>query len=242
MDGSLWPQLGPPRASRLRLGLTQTLFVFLSLCSWGCAPSYPPAGASAPQSGDEAGEQENEAIAERVVMPEDGEEGGPSSKKEDEPKVPVAAESVDDPSSERTTAPLAEMSAPRTNWLEDGRAPQPTMALPKVETRHIGMHLGGESNSDEAKRPWLKAIERQTNAFLRCYRLTTFPLKGGTFGVDLYLAAPGGAPTVKRTRQKIGGPDFDACMRRAFADVRFDKPRRPTVLSYSLRFDISGVR
>lgn len=100
------------------------------------------------------------------------------------------------------------------------------------------MHIGGESNSDEAKKPWLKAIEREESRILICYRAVDAPLAGGTVGVDLYVGIAGGKPEVRKTRQRLGGPAFDECLRRAFEAVRFPAPKRPTVLSYSLRFDV----
>jgi len=106
--------------------------------------------------------------------------------------------------------------------------------------RHIGMHIGGEANTDEAKKPWLLAIERQELALLKCYRLVSSPLAGGTVGVDLYVTAQGGNPEVRKTRQRLGGDEFDVCIRSAFQRTKFPAPKKPTVLSYSLRYDVRG--
>ncbi len=100
------------------------------------------------------------------------------------------------------------------------------------------MHIGGESNSAESKRPFLRAIEAAEVEFLRCYRLVHAPLKGGTFGADLFVPAAGGQPEVRAVRQKLGGAEFERCMARALERVRFSARARPTVLSYSLRFEL----
>ncbi len=107
--------------------------------------------------------------------------------------------------------------------------------------RHIGMHIGGGPNDAEGKRPFLHAIEAQNAQFLRCYRLVKSPMLGGTFGVDLFVTAKGGAPDVRDTRQRLGADDFESCMVDAFNSVRFKRPEKPTTLSYSLRFDVKDA-
>lgn len=166
----------------------------------------------------------------------------------DEPRTnpPVKqGESEDEFQNAEVAAPPGPESAPPTiseqadtGWLVDGRAPDPKRGLPEISMRHIGMHIGGESNSDEAKRPWLKAIEREETRILFCYRAVKDPMAGGTVGVDLYIGKSGGQPDVRKTRQRLGEADFDDCVRKAFGAVRFPAPKRPTVVSYSLRFDV----
>jgi hypothetical protein len=126
--------------------------------------------------------------------------------------------------------------------LVDGREPDPRGSLPRFRIRHIGMHIGGESNTEEAKRPWLAAIAAQEIGFLRCYRLAHEPLLGGTLGVDLYVTSSGGRPEVRKVRQRLGGDDFESCIRTAFEAIRFSRTARATVLSYSLRFEVEGLR
>jgi hypothetical protein len=103
------------------------------------------------------------------------------------------------------------------------------------------MHIGGQSNSAESKRPWLADIERHEDAVLSCYRLVNDPLRGGSFGVDLFVASRGGSPEVRGSRQKIGGEELDRCMRDAFVAIDFHPPGRPTVLSYSILFEWEGL-
>jgi|SRR5690606_6650512 len=120
--------------------------------------------------------------------------------------------------------------------LIDDRLPDPTRALPELTFEHLGMHIGGEPNDAESKRPWLDSIDAGKSALLSCYRFVDDPRKGGSYGVDLYVTTSGGAPEVRASRQKLGGEEFDRCMRDAFSQVKFHKPQRPTVLSYSLLF------
>ncbi len=133
----------------------------------------------------------------------------------------------------------ASSSAPNVDLLRDDREPDPKKALPAVSVRPVGMHIGGESNSPESKKPFLRALEATHTQVLFCYRLVSSPLSGGTFGVDLFVTLAGGAPEVRGMRHKLGGPEFEACMGRALAGARFDRPERATVLSYSLRFDVA---
>jgi hypothetical protein len=158
---------------------------------------------------------------------------------------PESSPAHDPPNAGEAPAPETEVAEPSPSdgfRLEDGRAPDLARALPRFQIRHLGMHIGGESNSDASKQPWLRAIERQEVALLRCYRLVTQPAVGGTLGVDLFVTSSGGGPEVRKVRQKLGDDSFESCVRSAFEGVRFARPERPTVLSYSLRFDIQGLR
>jgi hypothetical protein len=102
------------------------------------------------------------------------------------------------------------------------------------------MHIGGGPNDAESKGPWLGAIEAGSVDLLSCYVLVQKPEQGGSYGVDLYVGRQGGAPEVRGSRQKLGGEPFDACMRGAFSSLQFRAPEKPTVLSYSLIFELSG--
>lgn len=120
----------------------------------------------------------------------------------------------------------------------DDREPDPKGALPRVSVRHIGMHIGGDPNTPESKRPFLRTLEGADLPFLHCYRRVDSAAQGGTFGADLFIAASGGAPEVRAVRQKLGGDDFVACMTEALGGLRFPAGARATVVSYSLRFDV----
>jgi len=123
--------------------------------------------------------------------------------------------------------------------LLDDREPDQAHALPELSFKHLGMHIGGESNTAESKQPYLSAIERQSEALLRCYRWVDEPARGGSFGVDLYVGTAGGAPEVRGVRTKLGGESFQKCMTAAFLAVDFSPTKRPTVLSYSLLFALN---
>jgi hypothetical protein len=165
-------------------------------------------------------------------------ESGPATKKNDAlsgsqgegSKGPASA------SSEASTPQASPRPEDQIALLEDGREPEPQKSLPKLSFSHLGMHIGGESNSPESKRPWLEGIDAGEERLLLCYRLVNEPESGGSYGVDLYVGKNGGAPEVRGSRQKIGGEEFDACMKQAFEHLNFKKPERPTVLSYSLLF------
>ena len=120
--------------------------------------------------------------------------------------------------------------------LADDRNPDPSRSLPELTYEHLGMHIGGEANDAESKRPWLDSIDAGADALLSCYRFVDDPKKGGSYGVDLFVTTSGGAPEVRDSRQKLGGEDFDRCMRDAFSRIAFHRPPRPTVLSYSILF------
>jgi len=122
--------------------------------------------------------------------------------------------------------------------LLDDREPQRDAALPRLTYKHLGMHIGGESNSPESKRPWFEDIERNEDAILSCFRFVRDPEQGGSYGVDLYVGKSGGAPEVRGSRQKMGDAEFDECMKQAFGAIEFHEPERPTVLSYSIFFEL----
>ncbi len=159
------------------------------------------------------------------------------------PSGPVSA-ALGDGSSERHTASATsgeQRAAERgENPLIDERPPDPERALPELSFEHLGMHIGGESNSEESKRPLLQAIAEQEEAYLLCYRLVEQPAKGGSFGLDLLIKSNGGTPEVQTVRQKLGGEPFVQCMTSAFSKVNFRPLERPTMVSYSLLFVLEG--
>lgn len=100
------------------------------------------------------------------------------------------------------------------------------------------MHIGGEANAPENKARWFADIESQSDAILRCYRFVEVPGSEGSLGLDLYVSAAGGAPEIRAIRQKLGPEGLSECMRAAFSRIAFHRPGRPTVISYSLFFEI----
>jgi len=123
--------------------------------------------------------------------------------------------------------------------LRDGRAPDPTRALPRLGIKQIGLHVGGGAGSAEERQALLRALGQQERPLLDCYRLVDRPGVGGTFGVDLYVGAKGGRPEVRAVRHKLGGPAFETCMTSALGKTAFGPQVRAIVVSYSLRFELS---
>ena len=105
---------------------------------------------------------------------------------------------------------------------------------------NVGLHVGGGANDDAAKAPYKRAIEPHFADFRRCYVHVDEPGKGGTFGVDLFIGRGGGTPEVRQPRTGMKGQKFRECMVEAFGAVEFEKPRLPTVISYSVRFRVGG--
>jgi hypothetical protein len=104
----------------------------------------------------------------------------------------------------------------------------------------IGMHVGGGANDPASKAPFLRALEARFPAFLECFRLVPEPGSGGTFGVDLRVAAAGGPPSVEEPRTVLGGDAFRSCMLSAFESVAFEPTKKPVVISYSVRFTLGS--
>jgi hypothetical protein len=112
-------------------------------------------------------------------------------------------------------------------------------SLPELIVENVGLHIGGGPNDAANKLPFERAIEKQFSAFRRCYLAVERPAQGGTFGVDLFIGAAGGPPEVRDARTGMSGATFRACVRDAFTKVAFEPPRKPTVISYSLRFRLA---
>ncbi len=116
--------------------------------------------------------------------------------------------------------------------------PAGTPALPAVTVKNVGLHVGGGPNDATFKAPLLKAIEQRFPDLLRCYRLVSDPGTGGTFGLDLHIERTGGKARVAQPRTALGDDTFKDCMVAAFESVSFPQLARPTVISYSLRFNV----
>lgn len=209
----------------------------------GCAPAGRPAVPSAVEpAGDERPRPAEESAVARAPEPlSEGEipsaSTGPGSSSVGRPGGVESAADVPASDAGGERAAGLEEPSPR-HPLEDGRKPVKSGALPALTLRSVGMHVGGGRNTPDEKKPLLTALEKRTSAFLRCYRFVSAPGQAGTFGVDLYIPTSGGSPTVKKTRHKLGGFEFEACMQRAFEAAQFPAQTRPTTVSYSLRFEI----
>jgi hypothetical protein len=112
-------------------------------------------------------------------------------------------------------------------------------SLPEVRVRNVGLHIGGGPNDDATKAPFQAAVARHFGELRGCYRLVGKPGSGGVFGVDLRIPSQGGKPTIQAKRTAMGGEQFRQCVLDVFARVEFEPPPRgPTVISYSVRFEI----
>jgi hypothetical protein len=109
-------------------------------------------------------------------------------------------------------------------------------SLPELIVESIGLHVGGGSNDKDEKLPFERAVARQFPALRRCYLQVEQPGASGTFGVDLFIAAAGGHPEVRDARTAMRGTAFRDCVRAAFGAVEFEPLKKPTVISYSVRF------
>jgi hypothetical protein len=112
-------------------------------------------------------------------------------------------------------------------------------SLPEVRVTNVGLHIGGGPNDEAAKAPFKAAVARHFDGLRSCYRLVEKPESGGVFGVDLRIPGQGGKPTIQAQRTGMGGAEFRQCIADVFARVEFEAPPRgPTVISYSIRFDL----
>ncbi len=150
--------------------------------------------------------------------------------------APAASEKPPESVGPQAATPPVTSGAPSTEPSPPPPAGTPT--LPAVAVHSVGMHIGGGPNDAAGKAPFEQAIERRFPEFLRCYRLVTEPGKGGTFGVDLHIERSGGKPRVEQPRSALGGEPFRACMLSAFESVEFPTLKKPSVVSYSLRFTV----
>ena len=110
--------------------------------------------------------------------------------------------------------------------------------LPELRVKTFGLHVGGGRNDADEKAAYLKVLERGFPRFLDCYRLMDAPGREGTFGVDLQIAVQGGRARVGQPRTALPGNEFSRCMVRGFEALKFAPQERPTVISYSLKFNL----
>jgi hypothetical protein len=139
-------------------------------------------------------------------------------------------------------------SKPAISGVDDPPPPPPIGAppresedpspLPAVKLRNIGLHIGGGPNDTATKEPFQRAIERNFDAFKRCYGKSEKPGARGTFGIDLLIERDGGHPTVSNSRTAMPGDEFRDCVAHVFETVEFAPPRRgATKISYALEFE-----
>ncbi len=183
------------------------------------------------------------ACASRAAAPSDDPTsmpGGVASESEEggegEAAPEVSTESHGATSTDGTASPGDTKTPPPLSDAEKAR-----LSLPEVVVENVGLHIGGESNSPESKRPFITALEKQFESFRLCYRFVERPGKGGVIGVDLMVPREGGAPNVRQVRTTMAGEEFKGCMVAAFSEASFEPPRKPVVFSYSVKFSLKGA-
>jgi hypothetical protein len=115
----------------------------------------------------------------------------------------------------------------------------PDAPLPDVTIKNVGMHIGGEDNTAEQKRPVRAAIAAHYDDMRRCYAKATDPAKEVTFGVDIRISGEGGKPKITNPRSGLKGEGVVDCMVAAFEAVDFPRQpgNRPRMVSYSIQFE-----
>ncbi len=110
-------------------------------------------------------------------------------------------------------------------------------ALPDVEVKNIGMHIGGGPNDAETKSPIKRSVDPHMDAFRACFAKASDPKKGGDVSVDLYIDRAGGKAQIKKYKSAIEGEGFEPCVKDVFLAIDFLKPKTgTTVVSYGLGF------
>lgn len=137
--------------------------------------------------------------------------------------VPASADSE-----QMDGAPPAEATAP----------PAAEGPLPDVEIKNVGMHIGGEDNTSDAKRPIRAEIAKHYDGLRRCYGQATEPAKTATFGVDIRIPGQGGPAKVTNPRSGLKGEGVKECMVSVFQGVEFAKQPngQPRMVSFSVEF------
>lgn len=157
----------------------------------------------------------------------------------------LPADSVAVPKFQRSSAPVAEQpeSAPLAKEAaEDKSAVDAAEAaagpLPDVDIANVGMHIGGEKNTNEQKKPIRDAVKDQYDALRRCYAKAQDPGPEVTFGVDMLIPRDGGRAHVTNPRSGFGRHAVTDCMRGVFEAMELPAPvtHKPMMVSLSLRF------
>lgn len=135
-------------------------------------------------------------------------------------------------------APTETASAAAEPDPEDSATASTVEALPEVEIKTIGMHIGGGPNDRETKAPIRRAVQDKADSFRACFALVEDRTKGGTFGVDIRIPGEGGKAKIRDPRSGLKGDGVEECMVKAFESVEFERPPKgvPMMVSYSMRF------
>jgi hypothetical protein len=191
----------------------------LLLCAAGCRETNAasaPAGSTIPEGS--------------AVAPAFTREGG-----EAEPAAPSNdAEAPPEPAAEAAEVAKEGESAPSQDPTE---APS-TEPLPNVEILNVGMHIGGEDNTAEQKRPIRAEVAKHYDDMRRCYAKAVDPGRKATFGVDMRIVGAGGPAKITNPRSGLKGEGVKECLVQVFEAIEFPRQPRGTdrMVSFSIEF------
>ncbi len=210
---------------------TATLSLGLLAVAAGCAHSPEPKSAGRVPLAPSAGSSSNVPA------------GGPSALSQPTAsKEPSAAPSTLSRAHENHPNPPE--SQPIARALDPiAAAPPPgARSLPKLELKNVGLHVGGGPNDAATHRAFAAPIGLAFGEFQKCYRLVERPKPLAIYGVDLVVEPGTGHAKVRAVRTKLEGKAFLECLRNVLEAVHFQNPlKKPTSVSYSVRFALSGL-
>jgi hypothetical protein len=145
------------------------------------------------------------------------------------------------PAPSATVGATPDEPPPATTAAPEASAPTvETRSLPEVIVRNVGLHVGGGPNDETTKAPFKRAVEPHFDDLRRCYTKIGEPGKGGVIGVDFQIPREGGKAQVSELRTGMKGPEFRDCVKAVFQTVTFEKPSKPTVISYSVEYSLAS--
>jgi hypothetical protein len=120
-----------------------------------------------------------------------------------------------------------------------GEGGSPDAPVPDVEVKNVGMHIGGEENTADQKRPIREAVSAHYDAMRRCWASEgEDAAKTITFGIDMRIDGQGGVPKVSSPRSGFKNADVAKCLEAVFAAIEFPPQpnKQPRMVSFSIEF------
>lgn len=158
------------------------------------------------------------------------------------PAATTAGALPNPPAETAAPAPPVAPTAPTANGVAPVGPPERHgPPLPELSVKSFGLHIGGSAQDAAARDEFLRALEASSSRYLDCYRLVEQPGSVGTFGADLTVGARGGKAKLGKSRTKLRGDAFQACMLNALESVSFPPTPsgRAAVISYSVKFNLN---
>jgi hypothetical protein len=170
-----------------------------------------------------------------------GSASAPAFARSDAEATPPAPQA---PPAESEVAPVASAAGAEGEDGEDSPkadADEPAAddgPLPDVEIKNVGMHIGGEANTADQKRPIRAEVAKHYDEMRRCYAMAEKTNKAATFGVDMRIDGGGGKPKVTNPRNGLEGKGVTDCLVSVFESIEF--PPQPKnadrMVSFSVQF------